>query len=166
MNVAIINQLLALGTILILLSFLLLFLKPVRAFISQHGLLIGFGMTLVGLLMSLYYSNVVHYAPCVLCWYQRIFFYPQIILLGIAAWRKDANIRIYSLVLAALGGIIGLYQVLLEHGLAPGGLCDATGPSCTARYVYEFGFVTIPFMSLLGFVVIFTSVYLYKRASE
>lgn len=166
MNVESVNHWLAILTLLSLGSLLLLGFAPVRAFVSKHGLWIGFLIALGGMGVSLYYSNVVHYAPCVLCWYQRIFFYPSIVILGIGAWKKDAGSRIYTLALCLLGGLIGLYQVLLEHGLAPEGVCGATGPSCTARYVYEYGFVTIPFMSLTGFVLIATSVYLYRRNSQ
>ena len=66
---------------------------------------------------SLYYSEVAHYTPCALCWYQRIAMYPLVLLLGIAAFRRDIGIRLYAIPLAAIGAVISAYHYLLEWGI-------------------------------------------------
>src|SRR3989344_5990262 len=52
----------------------------------------------------------------VLCWWQRIFLYPQVFLLGFAAHRKDAGMAFYSIVLSGLGLLVALYHHALQMG--------------------------------------------------
>jgi disulfide bond formation protein DsbB len=105
---------------------------------------------------SLYFSEVAHFIPCKLCWYQRICMYPQVVLLGIAAWRRDYNIRIYAGVLAAIGMVVSSYHVLVEHyPNLESRVCDPTNP-CTLIWVKRLGYITIPTMALSGFALIIT----------
>lgn len=103
---------------------------------------------------SLYYSEVAHFVPCEFCWYQRIAMYPLALVLGIAAFRRDTGIRLYAIPLAAAGALLSTYHYLLQQfpDLSAGS-CSATAP-CTAAWVWEFGFVSIPFMALAGFAAI------------
>ncbi|QAY65699.1 disulfide oxidoreductase [Paenibacillus protaetiae] len=104
---------------------------------------------------SLYFSEIANYIPCNLCWFQRIFMYPQVILLGIAAYRGDRGIIRYSLPLSIIGGIISVYHNLeiWFPKLAEVAPCRA-GVPCTFNYVNWFGFITIPLMALTAFVLI------------
>jgi disulfide bond formation protein DsbB len=104
---------------------------------------------------SLYYSEVQDYVPCVLCWYQRIAIYPLAVLLGIAAVRRDVSIRLYVIVQAAIGAVIALYNSWIQWFPPEGGsaFCTLEAP-CTQRYVYEFGFVSMPFMALTAFAFV------------
>ena len=85
-----------------------------------------------------------------------MFVYPQVILLGIALWKNDEHVRIYSGALAIIGGAIALYHSLLQMGLVPSLLCATGGgaASCAQRLVFEFGYVTLPLMSLSIFILI------------
>ena len=98
---------------------------------------------------SLYYSKVQGYPPCELCWYQRIAVYPFTVILAIAAWRRDAGIRIYAIPVLAIGAVIAAYNHWIQAYPPESGsaFCTADTP-CTARYVWEFGFVSLPFMAL------------------
>ena len=71
-------------------------------------------IALVASLGSLYFSEVLLYVPCELCWYQRILMYPLVILLGIAAVKKDAGIVTYVLPLSIIGGSISIYHYLIQ----------------------------------------------------
>lgn len=122
--------------------------------IHRNGLWLAFVVAFGAVAASFVYSDVIGYQPCTLCWYQRAFWIPTAVILGIAAWRKDRKVIPYVLALAAIGGLIALDHVWLQSGgtsLIP---CDATGPSCDQRFVYEFGYVTIPVMSLTGFAFV------------
>jgi len=104
---------------------------------------------------SLYYSEIRHFMPCELCWYQRIFMYPLVLLLGIAVLKLDPRIRPYALAMAAVGGTISLVHYLEQrvpafHPTA----CDATPIPCNLQYVNYCGFITIPFMALVAFLLI------------
>lgn len=104
---------------------------------------------------SLYFSEVRHFVPCPLCWFQRVCMYPLALLLGIAAYRADFGIRAYALPLAGVGFLIALSHVAEEKfGFAPLGQCSVGGVSCTTEWINSFGFVTIPVLSLTAFSLI------------
>ena len=106
------------------------------------------------MLGSLWFSEVAGFVPCVLCWYQRIAMYPLAPILGIAAVRGDLSIRPYALVLAASGAVISIYHYTIEWLPNLEVTACATDNPCSAVLVREFGFVSIPFMALCGFLAI------------
>lgn len=111
-------------------------------------------VALVATLGSLYFSEVAHYIPCKLCWYQRIAMYPQVVILGIAAIKKDLGVRRYVLPVVGLGSLISIYHYTLQRwpNLSSAS-CDPTAP-CTVTYVWKFHYISIPFMALSGFALI------------
>jgi disulfide bond formation protein DsbB len=103
---------------------------------------------------SLYYSEVVGFVPCVLCWYQRIAMYPLVLVLGVGALRRDRAAWSYGLPLAGVGLAIALYHILIQfRPVLDVGVCG-TGVPCTARYLAIFGFVSIPVMASGAFLMI------------
>ncbi len=112
-------------------------------------------VAVVATLGSLYYSEVAHFIPCRLCWYQRIAMYPMAVVLPIAAIRRDVGIRIYMIAFPVIGLGISIYHYLVQHvpSLQGGTSCDPTAP-CSAAYVETFGFITIPFMAGSGFLLV------------
>ncbi|MDX1620573.1 MAG: disulfide oxidoreductase [Nitriliruptorales bacterium] len=103
---------------------------------------------------SLYYSEVVGFEPCRLCWWQRIGMYPLVLVLGVAALRRDAAVWRYALPLTVAGLGVSTYHYLLQNFPSWGtGGCSATTP-CNAAYVWELGFISIPFMAGAGFLTI------------
>ena len=109
-----------------------------------------------------YYDNL---SPCLLCWYQRIFMYPipLISLITILKNQKISDVADYILGLSAIGFAIALYQHLLQV-LPSGALipCDASG-DCAVRCVFEFGFVTLPWMSLTVFAALFLTALIARK---
>lgn len=128
-----------------------------RTDLSVVGLPVAWIVATVTTLGSLYYSEIAHYTPCKLCWYQRIAMYPLVLLLGIAAWRRDRNVRLYVIAQCAVGAVIALYHSYIQAFPPDSGtsFCTADAP-CTERYVWEFAFVSIPFMAFTAFVFIIT----------
>lgn len=102
---------------------------------------------------SLYLSEVAGYTPCLLCWYQRIAMYPLVIILGVAALRRDTEVWRTSVPLAALGAAIAIWHIAIERFPALAGPCDLEAP-CSLKWVEELGFLTIPTMALAGFTAI------------
>jgi len=104
---------------------------------------------------SLYYSEIRHFTPCVLCWYQRILMYPLVLIIAVGILRKDKHLYQYVLPMSVLGLIIALYHTLLQRGILPENVAPCgIGGSCITRFVGYFGFITIPVMSLTAFTVI------------
>ena len=125
-------------------------LKFVRRYAFELGFLVAFG-AFAG---SLYYSDFIGYEPCSLCWWQRIFIYPQLIIFAIGFWRKDKNAFDYTLALSAIGGIIALYHSYIQYGGSPFFECGADTVSCAQRFVFAFDYITIPLMALTTLVVL------------
>lgn len=124
--------------------------------LTRYGLWLAWMVATVATTGSLYYSEVANFTPCALCWYQRIAMYPLVLILGIALYRKDPAVRGYAAPLAIVGGALALYHYTIQQLAAvESPFCDPTNP-CTVAWVREFGFITIPFMALSGFLLIVT----------
>jgi len=104
---------------------------------------------------SLYFSEVRMFVPCALCWWQRILMYPLVIVLGVATFRQDLTAWRTALPLSLLGLGTATYHYLLQRvpGLAPPASC-ASGVPCNMQYIDWFGFVTIPFLAAVAFLII------------
>lgn len=122
---------------------------------KKISLQIIFTVSLLGMLGSLYFSEVMKFVPCMLCWYQRIALYPIAFISFIALLKKDFSSWVYMLVLSIVGFLVALYQNMLIWGIIPESLKPCLeGVSCTTKYIEWLGFITIPFLSLIAFVVI------------
>ena len=109
----------------------------------------------VAALGSLFFSEVMGHPPCVLCWYQRICMYPLVLILPAGLFPFDRNIVRYALPLALLGSLIALFHLLLAAGYIPENIRPCTqGIPCTEVQIVWFGFVTIPLLSALSFLLI------------
>jgi disulfide bond formation protein DsbB len=162
------NTVLSIGTILawiviIALVWLRFFaegaLAPVQDFLREKGLWCASLVALIAAAGSLIYSDVVGFYVCVFCWVQRALMYPLVLIFGFAAYTKNHLVAKVGMALATLGALIGLYQYVMQmreaYGLSSALPCAAgsLAPSCSALYVFGFGFVTIPFMALTSFVL-------------
>jgi disulfide bond formation protein DsbB len=103
---------------------------------------------------SLFFSEVLKWQPCVLCWYQRILMYPLAILLAIGIIRRDRGLHTYVLPFSIAGISVSLYHYLLiKTDWLPPPAC-AVGVPCTVDYLNWFGFINIPFLALAAFLII------------
>ncbi|AIQ64219.1 Disulfide bond formation protein C [compost metagenome] len=126
-----------------------------KEFVRRHCLYLAWFVSLVAVAGSLYLSEVLKYEPCKLCWFQRIFMYPQFVLLGIATYRNDKKIIPYILPLCIIGGSISTYHYAEQKIPALGRIASCSiGVPCTKDYLNWFGFVTVPLLALTAFVLI------------
>lgn len=117
--------------------------------IGAHAVILGLLVSLVAVVGSLIYSNIIGYAPCELCWWQRICLYPLVLLFTVALYKRYREVYDYALPLAGLAGVIALYHAYIQLGGTTSILpCTASGAACTKVYVLSLGYVTIPTMSL------------------
>ncbi|HYF10308.1 MAG TPA: disulfide bond formation protein B [Candidatus Paceibacterota bacterium] len=115
--------------------------------------------------LSLWYSEIVGFEPCTLCWWQRIFIYPQAVLFFIAWRRADYGVWRYTLPLSVFGLFFAGAHWLLQTfdvSLLP---CAADGPDCSKIYFQEFGYVTFPVMAITTLLMLL-AVSLVARREE
>ena len=122
--------------------------------VEPAALWLAFVVAATSTLGSLYFSEVANYAPCQLCWFQRIAMYPLSVILLIAAIRRDRWVAWYSTPLASIGAGVAAYHYLIERAPSLGEDSCSIGPSCTDVWFEELGFVTLAFMALSGFLAI------------
>ncbi|NND74199.1 MAG: disulfide bond formation protein B [Ilumatobacter sp.] len=104
---------------------------------------------------SLYFSEVADFIPCKLCWFQRIAMYPLAVLLVLAAVWRDRRIFRYVVPIAAVGAVVSGYHVWIQWFPEQSNFCEFTNP-CSATWVDAFGFLSIPQMAGICFVLIAT----------
>ncbi|MCI0545209.1 MAG: disulfide oxidoreductase [Actinobacteria bacterium] len=137
--------------------------RDAAATMARPALWLAWMVATVATIGSLVYSEVIHFVPCRLCWFQRILMYPLTIILGVGAWRRDLAVRVYGIPLALIGLAISIWHYLIQVFPAlEGEACDPINP-CSARYVEVFGFVSIPFMAGAGFTLIAVLLLFYVR---
>ena len=124
----------------------------------------AWSITAVATAGSLFFSYVMDFAPCVLCWYQRIFLFPLVIVLARGLFPLDRAVVRYALPLAALGWLVAGYHNLVYAGIIPESLQPCTqGVSCTEEYIELFGFLSIPLLSWLAFTTLTGILYAVHR---
>ena len=163
-NVALITTLLSLATLiadvaLVLVAILYLLGKGPQGYLPatliRPILLWGSLVALASVVLSLYYSEVVGFEACALCWWQRIFIYPQAILFFIAWRRSEYSIWRYTLPLSIFGLFFGFAHWILQtfhFSIIP---CTAAGVSpCEKVFFLEFGYVTFPVMAITTLLIL------------
>ncbi|HWL26219.1 MAG TPA: disulfide oxidoreductase [Ureibacillus sp.] len=130
----------------------------------ENSLLFIWIVSLLATFGSLYFSEVRGYTPCELCWYQRILMYPIVIMTTVAYIQKNARIALTTAVFSIIGGCISLYH----YGIQKLDFLRDSAPSCgqvpcTGQYINLLGFITIPFLALIAFILIaITSIYMLR----
>ena len=121
----------------------------------EYALWVAFLVAAVAMAGSLYFSEVANMRPCRLCWFQRTAMYPLAIVLLVGALRRDRSVRWYAIPLAAIGAPISLYHYLIEWNvISEGSSCDPTNPCSALPFDRQYGFISLSFMALTGFVFV------------
>lgn len=127
-----------------------------RAEVGPQALGLAAMVALVCTAGSLYLSEVAHFTPCRLCWYQRAAMYPLVPLLALAAALGQRWLRRLAGGLAVVGAGVSVFHLLVErYPTLETRSCDPANP-CSIIWVERFGYLTIPAMALSGFALILT----------
>ena len=125
-------------------------------------------MVSIAATISVFFSSVLEYQPCVLCWYQRICLFPLILILAAGLFPAfDKSVIKYALPLAIAGGLTAFYHSLLYAGIIPEGIqACSKGVSCTEKYLELFGFISIPMLSFFAFSILVTVLIILRRRTS
>lgn len=134
---------------------------------SSKSLTLVFSAFLVSLIAtfgSLFFSEIMNFIPCSLCWYQRIFIYPLVFIFLINLLFPDDKMFKYAFPLVIIGWSISVYHNLLMLKIIPEELSPCIqGVPCSVDYLNWFGFITIPLLSFLAYTTILILLIILKK---
>ncbi len=134
---------------------------------SKYILYIAWTQALIATSGSLFFSEVLKFTPCVLCWYQRILMYPLVAILAVGILKKDRKVYQYVFPLSITGFLVSIYHNLLYYHVFPEGVIPCVqGVSCTTRFFAWFGFISIPLLSLTAFAIINLCLFAYWKKTK
>ena len=131
-------------------------------------LFIAWIVATIATIASLFFSEVMDVPVCKLCWYQRIAMYPLVLILASALFPYDPKVVRVASLLAGLGWLISMFQVLLVAGVIPESIRPCVqGIPCSETHISLLGFLNIPILSLLTFTLIgLLLFYTHKKESS
>jgi len=133
--------------------------------VVSKSLLFAWLTSIIAMVGSLFFSERMGFVPCTFCWYRRILMYPLVLFLGLAFYRNDREIYKYVLPMSLIGMLVSGYHYALQKlpSLHEFSSCTS-GVPCSGQYINWFGFVTIPFLAFIAFILITVfMVVLWKR---
>jgi len=136
-------------------------------YVKENAVDLYLTLLIIAVAGSLFYSDVAGFTPCKLCWIQRIFIFPQILIILVSKFNKKKEILTENMwgYLSWMTGF-GLFFAIAHNyiyyfGRETSITCDAAA-SCKAYYMYEYGIVTIPFMAI-GLLVSLATIFFIKK---
>jgi len=126
--------------------------------------LLCFLVASIATLGSLFFSEIMGFVPCSMCWYQRIFMYPLVLIFLINILYPDDKVFKYALPLVVTGLFFSIYHNLLMFDIIPESIVPCvSGVPCSTEYINWFGIITIPFLSLLSYLALFVLILLGRK---
>ncbi len=156
-------------------TILVLFFGPSKSkfldYVEKHSIIMSFLVSFLSSIFSLVYSEIIGFPPCVQCWYQRVFLFPQVFILGVALWEREKKVIKYAMPLLLSGFVVSIYQNFKYYFGETSSLpCDASGVSCYQHLISEYGgYISIPMLALTGFfciIVILTVAHFYNKRNN
>ncbi|WP_122893144.1 disulfide oxidoreductase [Arcobacter peruensis] len=118
----------------------------------------------IATLGSLFFSEVMEFIPCSMCWYQRIFMYPLVLIFLVNMLYPDDKIVKYAMPIVLVGLSFSIYHNLLMFEIIPESIVPCVqGVPCSTEYINWLGFVTIPFLSLISYSIILILLLFIKK---
>lgn len=128
-------------------------------YLDKHFLILSFLISLSASVFPLVYSEIVHFLPCMLCWWQRVFMFSTFVLFATALWDRDRKVVRYVAPLLSIGFLISVYHNFNYYfgEVGSSAPCDPSGVSCYQHLVSVFnGYISIPMLALTAFFALLT----------
>jgi disulfide bond formation protein DsbB len=146
------------GQVLVVLGALLLLVArdALRRLLWGRELWAAFVVAAVATGGSLFFSQMAHFQPCELCWFQRICLYPMSLLTLFAAVHGDHRFSRYLLPFPVIGACVSVYHLLIENDVIkePQSCQISAGIGCGTKWIDYFGYMTIPTLALTAAVLL------------
>ena len=134
----------------------------------------NFGDPVYELISGQWFDTVDALDPCHLCWWARIMMFPLLPLSIIYAITKNKGILWYAYIITIPGICLEIFHYILQKPYLIGKTtiinpfgCTAANP-CAALHVDYMGFITIPLLCLVAFLIIhiFAAFLLFSKKIE
>ncbi|PFQ21742.1 disulfide bond formation protein B [Bacillus thuringiensis] len=119
-------------------------------------------VSFIGTVGSLFLSEIMNLVPCSLCWYQRICLYPIFIICIVSLIKRHSNANEYIKYFSGIGLVISLYQYIIQMTQTKSAFCHLY-EDCSAIDFVFLKFITIPFLAMLAFLLLFSISFLVKN---
>jgi len=127
----------------------------------------AWAFALLATLGALFIGEVMGMAPCLLCWYQRIFMFPLAVILTMAVFAEDRRGAVYALPLALGGlGVAAYHTALIADWIPRWWIQCGAGPSCSDQSLEILNGMQIPWLSLAAFAGIAAQLTIYLRKTR
>lgn len=113
----------------------------------------------LSILSSFFVSEVLRIPPCFLCWLQRGLVF---LILLLALLDNKINIKFFYLFSVA-GIFIAFYHIIIQNLHISSSTCTISVNKCDTIDFELFGFLTMPMLSFLNFILITILVYFLER---
>ena len=130
---------------------------------KEHSVKISFILSLTATLGSLYLSKILGWAPCEMCWYQRIVMYPLVVVFGVGLLTRDKRVFNYALPLIIMGLLLSSYHYYIQVNQVVTGCSINPEESCSNKFTFAYGYITIPMMAFSVFASMLVLGLLNKR---
>ena len=132
--------------------------------ISSTIIFLCFLVASIATLGSLFFSEIMQFVPCSMCWYQRIFMYPLVLVFLVNLLYPDDKVFKYAISLVVVGLFFAIYHNLLMFDIIPESVVPCVqGIPCSTVYINWFDFITIPLLSLIAYLLLFILLLVGKR---
>lgn len=112
---------------------------------------------------SLYMSNFLGWTPCRLCWFQRVFIYPLVVIVGVGVLLRKDDVRDYVIPTALIGLPIALYHALLQrYEQFESAGCSIMEVSCETTHTFYFGYISVPVMAATALLATIVLMWRFK----
>jgi len=138
-------------------------LIKIKDLLTQYYREISFALVTVATSGSLYFSQILNWEPCLLCWYQRILMYPLAVLFGVAVLLEKDDVSDYALPLIGIGSGISFYHYMMQMLDSIQSTCTTGGTSCDAIFTQGLDYITIPMMAFTVFLTVLVLNWKFKE---
>ncbi|WP_412473273.1 disulfide oxidoreductase [Halobacteriovorax sp. YZS-1-1] len=131
---------------------------------NSNLIFISWIVAMIATVGSLFFSVIMEFTPCSLCWYQRVAMYPLAIIFLFGVYDEEHYCMKTSIPFTVIGWAIAVYHNLLQWEIIPESASPClNGVPCSAKWINWFGFISIPFLSLMAFTILLITLVIYYK---
>lgn len=132
--------------------------------LHKYGLYAAWVISVIAGFGTVYLTEVQHWYPCNICWYQQMCMLPLSFILGIAAWRGFFGIASYTLPISLAGLTLATYQIFSPIPVEPKAI-QICNPGCTQKFIIGLG-IDLSILSACSFFFISILLYFVLRLAK